>query len=122
MFEHPVFFPSLPPLSIHELLIVLTIASIAYFLVFNNFEKHQPTPRRVVKLLVVVGLLAVIGILFGRVAFWGVIALMTIGQIILHAWYFPKQGINGLTAEPYDKYLATIHKMKGEKEEKNVEE
>jgi hypothetical protein len=59
--------------------------------------------------------LAVIGILFGRYAFWGVITLMTTGQVILHAWYFPKQGINGLTAEPYDRYLATIQKMKGQK-------
>jgi hypothetical protein len=122
MFEHPVLFPSLPPLSIYEILIVLTIATIAYFLVFNNFEKHLPTLRRVVKLLVVVGILAVIGILFGRYAFWGVIALMTIGQIILHAWYFPKQGINGLTAEPYDKYLATIQRMKGKAEGKGGED
>ena len=38
---------------------------------------------------------------------------MTIGQVVLHGWYFPKQGINGLTAEPYDKYLETIEKMKG---------
>jgi hypothetical protein len=122
MFEHPVLFPSFPPLSIYEILIVLTIATIAYFLVFNNFEKHLPTLRRVVKLLVVVGILAVIGILFGRYAFWGVIALMTIGQIILHAWYFPKQGINGLTAEPYDKYLATIQRMKGKAEGKGGED
>jgi hypothetical protein len=64
---------------------------------------------------VVVGVLATIGILFGRFAFWGLITLMTIGQIYLHGWYFPKNGINGLTAEPYDKYLETIEKMKGKR-------
>ncbi|MHA2131927.1 MAG: hypothetical protein ACW99L_18315 [Promethearchaeota archaeon] len=38
--------------------------------------------------------------------------LLTIGQIILHAWYFPKHGINGITAEPYEMYLELIGKMK----------
>jgi len=115
MEKHPVFFPALPAITLTEILIVLTIASIAYFLLFNNFEKHVPMQRRITKLFIVVGVLAVIGILFSRVAFWGVITLMTIGQVYLHGVYFPKHGINGLTAEPYDKYLETIEKMKGNK-------
>lgn len=112
MFTQPIVTPSLPPISIVELLIVFIIASIAYFIAFNNFEKHLPIQRRVTKLFVVVGTLAIIGILFGRFVFWGIIILMTIGQVYLHGWYFPKHGINGLTAEPYDKYLSTIEKMK----------
>ena len=114
MFERSIFFPVMA-VSFIEILIVFAIASIAYFLAFNNFEKHVPMPRRITKLFIVVGILAVIGILLGRVAFWGVITLMTMGQVYLHGWYFPKHGINGLTAEPYDKYLATIEKMKGNK-------
>ena len=113
MAEQSVLFPSLPAVSLVEILIVLTIASLAYFVVFNNFEKHLPVKQRVAKLLVVVGILAGIGILFSRYSFWGVIALMTIGQVYLHGWYFPKHGINGLTAEPHDKYLEVIAKMKG---------
>ena len=115
MFDQPVVLPTLVPIGPVELLIVFTIASMAYFLAFNNFEKHLPIQRRITKLFVVVGVLAIIGILFGRFAFWGLITLMTIGQIYLHGWYFPKHGINGLTAEPYDKYLETIEKMKGKK-------
>ena len=115
MIEQSVLFPSLPAVSLTEILIVLTIASLAYFVVFNNFEKHVPAQRRITKLFIVVGTLSVIGILFGRPAFWGLIALMTIGQVYLHGVYFPKHGINGLTAEPYDKYLETIEKMKGNK-------
>ncbi len=115
MFEQPVIFPALSPINLIEILTVFTIASIAYFLVFNNFEKHVPTQRRITKLFIIVGVLAIIGILFGRFAFWGVIALMTIGQVYLHGVYFPKHGINGLTAEPYDKYLETIERMKGKK-------
>lgn len=91
------------------------MASLAYFVVFNKFEKHVPMQRRIIKLVILVGVLAIIGILFGRFAFWGVIALMTIGQVYLHGVYFPKHGVNGLTAEPYDKYLETIARMKGKK-------
>jgi amino acid transporter len=113
--SHPIIFPAGQPVRLTEILLVLTIASIAYFLVFKNFEKHLPARRRVTKLFMVVGVLAVIGVLFGRLAFWGVITLMTMGQVLLHGWYFPKHGINGLTAEPYAKYLETIEKMKGKK-------
>jgi len=114
MFERSIFFPVMA-VSFVEILVVFAIASIAYFLAFNNFEKHVPMQRRITKLLIVVGILAIIGILFGRVAFWGVITLMTMGQVYLHSWYFPKHGINGLTAEPYDQYLLIIEKMKGNK-------
>lgn len=113
MVGQSILFPSLPAVNLVEILIVLAIASLAYFVVFNNFEKHLPVKRRVIKLFVVVVILAVIGIVFSRYAFWGVISLMTIGQVYLHSWYFPKHGINGLTAEPHDKYLEIIAKMKG---------
>jgi len=115
MFERSLFLSDLPAMSLTEILVVFVIAGVAYFLVFNNFEKHISTARRVIKLFTVVGILAVIGTLFGRYIFWSFIALMTLGQIYLHGWYFPKQGINGLTAEPYDKYLEVIEKMKGNK-------
>ena len=115
MFEHPFILPAVSPVSLLEILIVSTISSLAYFVVFNKFEKHVPMQRRLTKLFIVVGVLSVIGLLFGRAAFWGVIGLMTIGQFYLHGVYFPKHGINGLTAEPYDKYLEVIEKMKGNK-------
>lgn len=115
MINQPLLLPALLPPGLADILIVLTISSLAYFVVFNNFEKHLPTQRRLTKLVIVNGVLAVIGILFGRVAYWGVIAVMTIGQIYLHGWYFPKHGINGLSAEPYDKYLQVIEEMKRKK-------
>ncbi|HMR98278.1 MAG TPA: hypothetical protein PKK96_06010 [Anaerolineales bacterium] len=115
MFDNSVLFPSLPSVSPTEILIVLTIASLAYFVVFTKFEKHVPMQRRIVKLFIVVGTLSIIGILFSRYTFWGMIGLMTIGQVYLHGVYFPKHGINGLTAEPYVKYLELTERMKGKK-------
>lgn len=111
----PLLLSTLSPLGVTDILIVLTISSLAYFVVFNNFEKHLPMQRRLTKLLIVNGVLAVIDILFGRIVFWSVITLMTLGQIYLHGWYFPKRGINGLTAEPHDKYLQVIEEMKRKK-------
>jgi hypothetical protein len=81
--------------------------------VFNNFEKHLPLWRRVGKFAILLLILSVIGFLFGRYAFYGAIALLTVGQIVLHGWWFPRHGINGLSAEPYDKYLALINEVKG---------
>lgn len=115
MFEKSLLFSSLPAVRLTEILIVFTIASLAYFVVFNKFEKHVPMQKRVIKLLIVVGVLSVIGVLFSRYAFWGMIGLMTVGQVYLHGVYFPKHGINGLTAEPYDKYLELTERMKGNK-------
>lgn len=115
MFERSLFHPASPAISLTEIIVVFVIAGIAYFLAFNNFEKHLPAERRMIKLFTVLGILAIIGTLLGRYVFWSLIALMTMGQIYIHGLYFPKQGINGLTAEPYDKYLEVIEKMKGNK-------
>ena len=115
MFGNSIAFSSLPSVSPIEILVVLAIASLAYFVVFKKFEKHMPMQRRIVKLLIVVGVLSIIGIVFSRYAFWGMIGLMTIGQIYVHVVYFPEHGVNGLTAEPYDKYLELTEKMKGNK-------
>jgi hypothetical protein len=118
--NQPIILPSLPPISFTEIAVVFAIASLAYFVIFNRFEKHVSLQRRVTKLFIVVGVLAVIGILFGRYAFWGIITLMTIGQIYLHGVYFPKHGVNGWTAEPYDRYLELTEEMKGNRKVKQT--
>lgn len=39
--------------------------------------------------------------------FWGLfpIGLMLVAFAVVHLWWLPRQGINGLTAEPRDKYF-----------------
>jgi hypothetical protein len=71
MFEQSILFPSLPSVSLAEILIVFFIACGAYFIVFNNFEKHAPIQRRITKLFIVVGVLSVIGIFFQQVCILG---------------------------------------------------
>lgn len=93
--------------------LIVIAGGLAANIVFNVFEKHLPWWRRAAKFAAVIAVLALIGAAFGRLAVYAVLGLLAIGQVILHAWWFPRHGINGLTAEPYDKYLALIHKMKG---------
>lgn len=76
---------------------------------FNNFEKHLSWHRRIQKLLVMIGILYLIGLL-GREFLYAVLAIMIIGMTYLHAVWFPKKGINGMTAEPYEHYLSVIKK------------
>ena len=51
MFEQPIILRSLTPITLTEILIVLIIASMAYFVAFNKFEKHLPLNYRVKKLV-----------------------------------------------------------------------
>lgn len=81
--------------------------------VFNNFEKHLPWWRRALKHGLVFAVVAAVRVLLGPWALLAVLIALTAGQLALHAWYFPKHGVNGLTAEPYERYLALITKLKG---------
>ncbi|MGH8429891.1 MAG: hypothetical protein ACREUF_05770 [Solimonas sp.] len=92
--------------------LVVIAGGLAGNIIFNNFEKHLPLWRRAAKFTVLLAVLALVGAVLGRYAFYAVLVLLTLGQIILHAWWFPRHGINGLTAEPYDKYLELIGRMK----------
>jgi hypothetical protein len=80
--------------------------------VFNAFERHLPWWRRVLKHGLVFVVLAAVRLAFGGWALLAVLGVVTAGQLVLHAWYFPRHGINGLTAEPYEAYLALITKLK----------
>ena len=82
-------------------------------IVFNAFEKHLPLSRRLLKFVVTVGVLYAAGFFLGKYVLYTLLALMVMGMTILHGWWFPKQGVNGLTAEPYERYLEVIKKMKG---------
>lgn len=80
---------------------------------FNAFEKHLPLWRRVLKHGMLFMFLAAVRIAFGGWALLATLVVFATGQLVLHGWYFPKHGVNGLTAEPYERYLELITRMKG---------
>ena len=114
MSESAILIKSLPSINLVDISIVI-VGIIIGNIFFNNFEKHLPIYRRILKLFIVLLVLITVGVFLGRIFFYGLLLLTTIGQIILHTWYFPKHGINGLTAEPYEEYLDLIEKMKNKK-------
>jgi fatty acid desaturase len=74
-------------------------------ILFGHFEERTPKWRRVTKVVLVLGMVAALSARFGWA--WGLfpIALMLVGFFVVHLWWLPhRHGINGLTAEPKDRY------------------
>ena len=61
------------------------------------------------KLLIMIGMLYLVGEI-GNVFLYSFLGVMILGMVYLHAVWFPKKGINGFNAEPYDKYLFMVTK------------
>ena len=97
-------------LAIHLGLVLAAI--IAANVTFNAFERHLPLWRRVLKHGMLFAVLAALRVTFGGWALVAALVVLSIGQVVLHGWYFPKHGVNGLTAEPYERYLELITRLK----------
>lgn len=76
---------------------------------FGHFELHTPRWRKVLKLIVLAGLMIAITATAGRM--WSLIFLgaLLFAVVIIHGLVLPARGINGLTGEPKEKY----YKMRG---------
>jgi hypothetical protein len=73
---------------------------------FANFAMQTPKWRRAIKFIFFTVLACVLSGLFGRVWFFVVFGFLLGALIVIHAWWLPKHGINGLTGEPKEKYYA----------------
>jgi hypothetical protein len=75
-------------------------------ILFGHFEERTPKWRRVLKLFLFTGLVALISSTAGRA--WSIALVGTLLSVVLiiHAWWLPKKGINGFTGEPKEKYYA----------------
>jgi hypothetical protein len=76
--------------------------------IFGRFEMHKPAWRRVLKQALFVAAMIAIADGLGRAWAYGALALTLCAVVVIHAWWLPRHGIDGLTAEPYDKYLALV--------------
>jgi biotin transporter BioY len=86
-----------------EIAVISTIAAVGNIL-FGHFEEGTPKWRRVTKIFVIMGIGVFISRTFGRFWFYVMLAMMTVAVTIIHAWWLPRHGINGLTGEPKDRY------------------
>src|SRR5262245_7886819 len=86
-----------------EVAVVMTIFAFGNIF-FGHFEEHTPKWRRALKVILVTSVMVGISAGFGRAWAMGLLAAMSIPFAVIHLWWLPKQGINGWTAEPKEKY------------------
>jgi flagellar biosynthesis protein FlhB len=86
-----------------DLSVVLAIFAFGN-IVFGHFEEHRPKIRRVAKVVLVslaVTLLSMLGLRWVGFSLLGALAL---SAVYVHGYWLPKNGVNGLTGEPREKY------------------
>jgi hypothetical protein len=86
-----------------EVAVVTSIFAFGGFF-FGHFEERTPRWMRVLKLLLFVAVVVGLSAFVGRAWAFGVLGLVLIGVVYIHAIWLPSKGINGWTGEPKDKY------------------
>jgi hypothetical protein len=86
-----------------DVAIAMTVFMLGH-LCFGRFVEHQSRGRRLLKSLLGVGLLVTSSAWFGRGWMYVVLAAIVAGVGTVHAWWLPRKGVNGWTAEPRDRY------------------
>jgi hypothetical protein len=74
--------------------------------VLSAFAEQEPKVRRLVKLAVGVAVAVGVSAWLGRGWFFALMGLYVVVFTVIHGWLLPRRGINGLTAEPRERYRA----------------
>ena len=88
-----------------ELAVVFGLTSIGG-IVFQAFAECESKLRRITKVLVGGGVAVLVSATAGREWFFALLGAVAGAVLVIHGWWLPKQGIDGLTAEPQEKYYA----------------
>jgi hypothetical protein len=88
-----------------ELAVVFGLVGIGN-IVLQGFAVCEPKWRRVGKMFLGGGIAVLVSATAGREWFFVLLGVVGIAVIVIHAWLLPKHGVNGLTAEPREKYFA----------------
>jgi hypothetical protein len=88
-----------------EVAIIASIFAFGYIF-FGHFELYMPKWKKVLKIVVFAALACTISALFGRTWFFVMLGVLASFVLAIHGWWLPKNGINGLTGEPKEKYYA----------------
>jgi hypothetical protein len=90
-----------------DVALVTTLLTFGH-LSFGRFVEHQPRWRRMLKSVVGVGICVGTSAWLGRGAMVALLGLVVLGVLVVHAWWLPRNGVNGWTAEPRDRYHALL--------------
>jgi hypothetical protein len=75
-------------------------------IVFGHWEEQTPKWRRLLKFVLVLGVTLALSAGLGRSWAFGFLGALGVLAVIVHGWWLPRQGINGWTGEPKEKYYA----------------
>ncbi|HVR95370.1 MAG TPA: hypothetical protein VMW27_02065 [Thermoanaerobaculia bacterium] len=75
---------------------------------FGHFEEHKPKWRRLLKVVLVLAIMLTLSATAGRVWAYTFLALPLIGAAVVHLWWLPRNGVNGWTGEPKERYYQLI--------------
>lgn len=75
-------------------------------ILFARFEEQTPRWRILLKHVFGIVLYVAVSYYFGRFWFYISLAATFVLILIIHAWWLPRNGINGWTGEPKEKYYA----------------
>lgn len=96
-----------------EIAIVMAIFAIGSIL-FGHFEAHKPKWQRLLKVMAMAVIVVALSLFLGRAWAFGFLALPLLGAAWVHLWWLPRNGVNGWTAEPRDRYYELIKVRKGQ--------
>ena len=94
-----------------DLAVVMTIFAVGGVLV-GHFEAHKPIWRRLLKIAIVSTVTLTLAATVGRVWAYTFVAIPLLAALYVHLVWLPKHGIDGLTGEPREKYLALLESRK----------
>ena len=90
-----------------DVAMVMSIFAIGSIL-FGRFEEHKSRARRVLKVAIVLGAVLALSSTAGRVWAYALLAIPLLGAAWVHLHWLPKNGVNGWTGEPRDRYLELV--------------
>jgi fatty acid desaturase len=91
---------------------VTSLALVVGNILFGHFEAHRPKYRRLVKAALTITITVTLAQTVGRFWAYGWMVPLLVMVVWIHAVWLPRNGINGLTGEPRDRYLALAKKAK----------
>lgn len=90
-----------------EVAVVMSLFAVGSIL-FGHFEEHRPKWRRLLKVAVVLTLVLGLSATVGREWAFAALSLPLIGAAFIHLWWLPRNGVNGWTGEPKERYYELI--------------
>jgi hypothetical protein len=90
-----------------EAAVVLGIFAVGN-IVFGHFEAHKPTWKRILKVVVLLAITLALSAGVGRIWAMGLLGVLILVAAYVHLVWLPRQGVNGWTGEPRQRYYELI--------------